>query len=260
MIGWIITGILLAIVVIVIIFGLSRSQAQRKVGFAEGIDSEAVGKAFNALQNLPQFKLLRKIIVKHIARPKLGDGLSAGATLLDLGCGTGHLLKALKDTIATKKLVDLNLNGIDLGSESVRFCRETLAKAGHTNIDVREGDGANMPYLNESMDVVVSSLSLHHWTDPVSVFNEIFRVLRPNGFFVLFDMRRDCRRSWHWLLRFATRVVVPKALRNVGEPLGSLLAAYTKAELQGIIARTSWANKENNIDSVLFAQVLELRK
>lgn len=260
MIEWILICVVIACVGLIILSGLPRSHARREIGFSEGIDDESVGKAFEAMQNLPQFKRLRNIIIKHVIKPRIGEPSAPGSSLLDLGCGTGHLLLAINKAIESKKIPELHLNGIDIGIESVRLCKETLAKAGIDDIDVRDGDGASMPYADESFDVVVTSLSLHHWTNPPAVFDEIYRVLRPGGLLVLFDMRRDCRKSWHRLLRFATRFIVPKPLRTVHEPLGSLLASYTKTELQDMLLATRWAKSENNIDSMLFAQVLESRK
>jgi ubiquinone/menaquinone biosynthesis C-methylase UbiE len=243
-----------------ILFGLTRSKASREVGFAEGIDDAGVADAFGSLQELPQFKMMRRKIVEHVAAPSIGKPVSDGMSLLDLGCGTGHLLKAFHDESARERLPRLKLYGIDLGVESIRFCQEKLAAAHITDVDLREGDGANMPYSDESIDIVVSSLSLHHWTEPLRVLDEIYRVLTPEGLFVLFDMRRDCRRVWHWFLRFATRFVVPKPLRRVREPRGSLLAAYTSEELKELMARTKWAHAEQNVEGFLFAQFLEARK
>ncbi|HKQ18059.1 MAG TPA: methyltransferase domain-containing protein, partial [Solirubrobacterales bacterium] len=40
-----------------------------------------------------------------------------------------------------------------------------------------------------SFDVVVSTLSLHHWSDPAAVFAEIGRVLRPGGVALVYDLR-----------------------------------------------------------------------
>jgi ubiquinone/menaquinone biosynthesis C-methylase UbiE len=260
MIGWIILGLIILSIFSLIIFGLVPSQAQRQVGFSEGIDDAAVGKAFNFMQNLPQFKLLRNIIIQRIIKPKIGNFLVPGASLLDLGCGTGHLLKDIHTKIKHRKLSKIKLNGLDLSAESVRLCKENFAKAGINDIEIREGDGAKMPYSDESMDIIVTSLSLHHWVDPIPIFNEIFRVLRSEGVLILFDMRRDCHRGWHWFIKFITRIIVPKPLREVKEPLGSLLASYTKDELQGILKATKWIGKRNRIDSFLFAQILEIRK
>ncbi|MCL7454704.1 MAG: class I SAM-dependent methyltransferase [Anaerolineae bacterium] len=85
---------------------------------------------------------------------------------------------------------------------------------------------------------VVSTLSLHHWGDPVSVLDEIARVLRrpkpadgrPGGSFLIFDLRRDMALPFYLLLWFATHRVVPRALRRVHEPLGSRDASFTPLE------------------------------
>ncbi|MFW9910066.1 MAG: class I SAM-dependent methyltransferase [Candidatus Thorarchaeota archaeon] len=257
---WIIVLMLFVVVCVIGFLFFPRSNAPRQVGFAEGIDDSAVGAAFSRIQELPQFRMLRKRVVNRIIEPAVGKEIGEGSSLLDLGCGTGHLLMVLHNTIVSGRLNPLELHGLDLGSESVRLCRENLANSGIYNVDVREGDGAYMPYDDASFDVVVSSFSLHHWAEPILVLDEIYRVLRKDGLLVLFDMRRDCRRFWHRLLGFAARVVAPKALRNVREPLGSLLASYTTVELMDLLSKSSWRESESKVESFLFAQMLSTRK
>jgi len=43
------------------------------------------------------------------------------------------------------------------------------------------GDAADLPFGDASVDLVVSTLSLHHWAEPADVFAEIARVLRTGG-------------------------------------------------------------------------------
>ncbi len=256
----VVIGLIGVAVCLVAVFCIPRGSVSREVGFAEGIDDAAVGEAFNTIQKLPQFKMVRNRIISHVVKPRIGDPFMDGATLLDLGCGTGHLLLAFHEAVASGKAPKLRLFGIDLGAESVRICRERLSDAGIADVDVREGDGANMPYSDSTIDVVVTSLSLHHWMEPISVFDEMYRVIRPGGLLVLLDMRRDARKFWYRLLAFATRVVVPKALRNVREPLGSLLASYTSEELEALLSKTAWSKTEHRLEGFFFAQILEARK
>ena len=62
---------------------------------------------------------------------------------------------------------------------------------------------------------------------PCRRLDEIHRILAPGGQLVLFDLRRDSPRAFLWLITFAQNVVLPSAIRRIGEPTGSLLASYT---------------------------------
>jgi SAM-dependent methyltransferase len=95
------------------------------------------------------------------------------------------------------------------------------------------------------LDFAVSTLSLHHWSHPSLGLAEIHRVLRPGGQLLLFDLRRDTRRFFLWLLRFGQGVVVPEPLRRANEPLGSLQSSYSVAELESLLARSPF--KEHRI-------------
>ena len=64
-------------------------------------------------------------------------------------------------------------------------------------------------------------------------------MLRPGGAFLIFDLRRDLGPAPWLLIWFATHVVVPPALRHIGEPLGSRNAAYTPDEAAGSAANVS---------------------
>jgi len=65
-------------------------------------------------------------------------------------------------------------------------------------------------------------------------FNELFRVLKDDGIILIFDFRRNSRKFFYGLLTFATKIVVPDALKNINEPLGSLKAGYTAEEVKAM--------------------------
>jgi SAM-dependent methyltransferase len=50
------------------------------------------------------------------------------------------------------------------------------------------GNAEAMPFTDRSVDLVVSTLSLHHWKKPAAVFAEVSRVLRPGGVALIYDI------------------------------------------------------------------------
>jgi ubiquinone/menaquinone biosynthesis C-methylase UbiE len=146
----------------------------------------------------------------------------------------------------------LHVTGVDLADEMLAEAEETARRMGlGGRAAFKKGDVQRMPFPDGSLDLVVSTLSLHHWIDPSVVFDEVARVLRPpdpergipGGAFVIFDLRRDLAIPFWVLLWFVTHVIVPPALRRANEPLASRDAAYTPSEAAKLAQRsqlTGW--------------------
>jgi ubiquinone/menaquinone biosynthesis C-methylase UbiE len=134
---------------------------------------------------------------------------------------------------------ELHVTGMDLSDELLAQGEEYARRAGLSDrVSFKKGDVKQIPFPDSTLDLVVSTLSLHHWSDPVAVLDEVARVLRPGGSFLLFDLRRDMIAPVWLLLWFAQHVVVPAALRRVNEPLGSRNAAYTPEEAAQLAERS----------------------
>jgi ubiquinone/menaquinone biosynthesis C-methylase UbiE len=174
---------------------------------------------------LPQMALLRRFVARRAAN------LVAAGAAADLGCGPGYLAVEL-----AHRAPGLHVTGVDLSDAMLTqaIANARLAGVAHQT-DFRTADAAALPFPDASLDLVVSTFSLHHWDDPGPIFTEVARVLRPGGAFLLFDLRRDLGPAPWLLLWFATHVVVPPALRHIGEPLGSRDAAYTPDEVAELL-------------------------
>jgi ubiquinone/menaquinone biosynthesis C-methylase UbiE len=106
--------------------------------------------------------------------------------ILDIGTGPGWLLLALQRQLKSPDLV-----GIDISPAMVRCGRKNIARyPAADNIEIKEGDAAHMPFEDETFDTVVSTGSMHHWPDPVSGLREIYRVLKPGGTGLIYDLVR----------------------------------------------------------------------
>ena len=114
-------------------------------------------------------------------------GLSAGQRVLDVGCGTGTLLRA-----TGKRHADVELSGVDPDPKALARAARKARRAG-VAVRFERGFAQELPYPDGSFDRVFSSLMLHH-LDTASkdaLLAEVRRVLRPGGMLVLTDMVAD---------------------------------------------------------------------
>jgi ubiquinone/menaquinone biosynthesis C-methylase UbiE len=200
----------------------------------EGIEDPLAAQAYDRISRMPQFRLLRRMTVAKLSeRPPSG-------VLADLGCGPGLLT-----SLIALRYPELKVLGIDASQEMVKAASSNASVLGlAARLEFREGDVSRLPLPDASLDVGVSTFSLHHWSDPGQALAEIYRVLKPGGRLLLFDLRRDARRLFYVLMIFAQTFVVPRALRRAGEPLGSLKASYTLAEVEDLFQRSPFRRGE----------------
>jgi len=124
-------------------------------------------------------RVLRRLY-RRIAED-VADVAPDGGTVLDVGTGPGVLL----DEIGRLR-PDLTLTGLDLSADMVTAARNNLSQYGD-RAEVVVGDVADLPFGDDSFDLVVTSLSTHHWDQPRGAVPEIARVLRPGGRFAVYD-------------------------------------------------------------------------
>lgn len=99
-------------------------------------------------------------------------------TALDLGCGTGEMMKLILQQETSKSLY-----GIDLSEKMLEVAREKLGN----NVTLILGDSEQLPFTDSFFDVVYCNDSFHHYPAPDNVLSEICRVLKPGGTFVMCD-------------------------------------------------------------------------
>jgi ubiquinone/menaquinone biosynthesis C-methylase UbiE len=104
-----------------------------------------------------------------------------GASVLDVGTGPGVLLVELAELRP-----DLRLTGLDLSADMIAAARRKLVRYGDRASAVT-GDVADLPFEEASFDLIVSSVSLHHWSQPGDAAAELARVLRPGGVVCVYD-------------------------------------------------------------------------
>jgi SAM-dependent methyltransferase len=109
-----------------------------------------------------------------------------GARVLEVGCGPGHL------SVRLARRHGLDTTGLDLDPAMIERARVNADRA--VDGDERRpsflvGDVASMPFPDGTFDLVVSTMSMHHWADPAAGLAEMARVLRPGDRALVWDFR-----------------------------------------------------------------------
>jgi len=104
-----------------------------------------------------------------------------GARLLEVGCGTGHILGRFQEFGAGTTV------GIDLADHRLRIARKQYPR-----LFFLQGNGAELPFADEAFDVVLQFMCLSSVLDPGTrqqIAAEMWRVVRPRGVILYYDLR-----------------------------------------------------------------------
>lgn len=149
--------------------------------------------------------------------------------VLEIGPGPGYVgLEWLK------KRPGASLTGLEISPDMIRMAEKNAAAYGLSGRAAYvQGNCMQLPFPDASFDAAFSNGSLHEWEEPVRVFDEIFRVLKPGGRYFIADLRRDVNPL---ILRLIHSRTEPREIRP--GLLTSVNAAYTAKELRALAARS----------------------
>ena len=155
-------------------------------------DMEAAGEMIHMRQNrtrrffktvAPRWDRLKKEVFGAFDLNRVVmEKIEPGRVIADLGCGTGLLIEQLAENSA-KKII-----GIDSSQEMLEQARKRLRE--NTNIELRLGELEFLPVKDREIDTAIMNLVLYHISQPMLAVNEVFRVLKPGGQFLLSDFER----------------------------------------------------------------------
>jgi SAM-dependent methyltransferase len=112
-----------------------------------------------------------------VANPFALGRLSPGERVLDLGSGAGM------DSLVAAQMVGErgHVTGIDMTEAMLTKARAAATEMGLANVDFVEGEAEQLPFADESFDVVISNGVIDLIPDKDAVFSELYRVLAPGG-------------------------------------------------------------------------------
>jgi ubiquinone/menaquinone biosynthesis C-methylase UbiE len=191
---------------------------------------------------------------------EITSSLSSGK-VLDVGTGPGHLLVEI-----ARLNPNLELVGFDLSPKMLKIAKKTTEKFTNVQVgssttvhssggswlcDLVRGDVQNLPFADGTFDLVVSTLSLHHWRNPTRGIEECLRVTAPGGSCWIYDLRTDVPARNH--AKFIT-----------GERLGHLVLSWI-FKFHGVDPKryeahtvASWLGSAATVQAQLYAAYLKL--
>ncbi len=103
--------------------------------------------------------------------------------ITEIGCGRGGGLEYIM-----RQFSPLSAKGIDLDKHAIAFCNRHYSPDGLSFI---QGDAQQIPLDNNTCDVVINVESSHRYPDMSLFLGEVYRILRPDGYFLFTDFRFD---------------------------------------------------------------------
>jgi ubiquinone/menaquinone biosynthesis C-methylase UbiE len=164
------------------------------------LDKDKVGKFYDVVwtEYLPEYKA-SEIHWKIFYTPQE----TRGKSVLDAGCGTGIF------SIIFARNGAAQVTGIDISEGSLETAKALKAKFGLDNASFQKQDMLNLPFDDESFDIVWAWGTVHHTTDPFTAMAELLRVLKTGGSILLAVYTRTRVTFLHDFIR-KTLVHTPK--------------------------------------------------
>jgi len=142
--------------------------------------------------------------------------ITAPDRLLDLGCGIGNILIALAERI---DFVHPPI-GVDVSPDLIRIGEREIARAGlHDRIGLQVAPATRLPFEDGAFDVILTSHVLKHLDDEalLTSFQEVARVLRPGGRFLLWEFEKSARSALLFWSARLSGLPPPFQLRTMAE-------------------------------------------
>ena len=157
--------------------------------------------------------------------------------ILDLGCGKGLFLEIIKGYKS-------KLYGADVSPMMIKCAQERVGN----HVELKVADSDNLPWVDNSFDIIVCILSFHHYPSPEKSLDEMKRVLKNNGHITIAEM-------WYpEPLRYLTNLYMKSRFNRTGD-----VKVYSKNEWLNMLENAGFINinidKTNSIYLIISAEI-----
>lgn len=194
-------------------------------------DAGELAENFRDIERVNQLLGGTSTILRHLPRMIDATSREAPIRLLDLATGSADIPVAI-DRWAAKRKIEIAIVASDRSKDVLELAKQRTAH--HPGISIARYDARSIPLPDRSFDIVLCSLSLHHFTpdDAVRVLGEMRRLARTG--FILNDLSRS--RTGYVAAWIGAHLTTRNRLTRHDAPL-SVRRAYTPAELDTLLHR-----------------------
>jgi len=170
-------------------------------------------------------------------------GSISGGAVLDVGTNDGEFIKVLMKVLKDYE----SFTGIDVSEEDVKKGKEEF-KEGPVKLQIMNAE--EMTFQDNQFDTVCISYTIHHLENIDAVLSEMYRVLKPGGYFIIQEMYSDGEQTkaqnvdmdiHHLNVKIDTLLDIPHFASLTRQELRNLV---TKLDLKEIeIYESSWSIK-----------------
>lgn len=150
-------------------------------------------------------------------------------TVLDIGCGGGRNISNLLH-LAPQSIV----YGLDYSPASVKASQKYNKGAiSSGRAKVLQGNVSALPFENQKFDAITAFETVYFWPGPEESFQEVFRVLQPGGFFLIFNEVNKGTKGEKWSEIIDMNIYSDQELKHYLENVGfSQIEIYSKGSNQ----------------------------
>lgn len=196
-----------------------------------GFDAEELAGNFRDIERVNRLLGGISAILRHLPRLVVNHSGSEPLSVLDLATGSADIPVAISRW-AKRRGLPMTITASDYAPDILALARHKVSD--HPEITLSQYDARSVPLPDKHFDVVICSLSLHHFSpdDAILVLGEMDRLARCG--FILNDLRRS--RVGYSAAWIAALLTTHNRLTRHDAPL-SVLRAYTPPELDGLLRR-----------------------
>ena len=176
------------------------------------------------LASVDEFHIRGRAATLELAK---AAGVDSTKRVLDVGSGVGGTSRCLAREFGCR------VTGIDLTDEYCRAAAMLTAKIGLTDlVDFRQGDATNMPFQDDSFDVVWTEHVAMNIPDKRGLYREMYRVMKPGGTLAIYDILAGPSGPVHFPVPWARTpdtsfLVSPDQLRDLLQETGFKVSAWS---------------------------------